>query len=299
MWPWLYKWLPIRSAIPTGELTEANVQLNLGNFEEAVDLFTLANDEFKARSRQEQNWYAADDGLAVAYLRMKKFDAAREAADRSAAEKEGGYDSAEYHRAEIDENQLFDKYYDKDDMIFCDSEKLFESTMGKYDELLKRYPTFSVAYTQQGEMLLRRSNWIRQRTQTQGACTGLAQEWASPSDIAKILDVTKRALETATIEDSENPMSWFQYANALYESQEPRLKNSLTDKNERLTRLGEAIVNYKKTLEFIPNDAYVHLRIGQALSDYGELRSENTKGALLQEAGKELCEAITWSSRSP
>ena len=83
---------------------------------------------------------------------------------------------------------------------------------------------------------------------------------------------TEQALEQSVTEDPQNSTAWFQYANFLFEAQDPQYIESELDPAARLFRVEDAERAYQKSLTLNPSDYYIWFRYAETLLRETELR---------------------------
>ncbi len=234
----------------------------------------------------------AQDGLAIVYIQSQQWPRARQAVEKSLKER-NDYDSAKYHAVEIDDkvSRAYFSVGADGGGNACLAESSYWAAVKGYTSFFADNPRFSIAYTQYATMRLIRLHWLRAGNMLPD-CLNLQKDTTLEADKKD----TKDALEQATTEDRNNNQAWFQYANLLYELQDPQYVDSENNLTLRGFLLRDAEEGYRKALYLDSGDYYVWFRFAETLSQDVDLRPIHADD-LRRQAIAAYCSSVTNNRR--
>ncbi|HLY55367.1 MAG TPA: hypothetical protein VKS60_07420 [Stellaceae bacterium] len=292
---WFGSWL-FTDRVPHGYMTNGLILLSLGERDAAIDAFRSAASAYRERHPFESGWYVASDAIGYAYMTSSATGANTDPGSyfEQSLELEPDYDSALFHRAELVSKDALAHLSDGSKPVLCaDIQAVFAADRG-FDGVIKRYPHFAIAYHKQAILLFTAARRLRDWDGKD--CPNLQSEAEVRSKAASWEEKTETLFHEAIQTDPDYGDAWLQLGILRVERQMPGLRppsEAALTMNDRRVILDDAISDFRRATQIIPNDQYIWRRLGEALRDRGDLSSPAEKPRYVDLARIALCRSVS------
>ena len=270
---WLQAVFPIwPDRVSRAHLSLGNVYLAIDDQGRAQQEFSAASDEAAARSLFGHRSAAAEDGESIVALNISQRDRAHpgphafgvaRARACAALRLKPDLDSAAYHLAQSEDYRA--RYRLANDAAYtCSAGAIAQSACSLYSRLLLEHPAFTIAYVQQGELILQRLDHLMKTGQDGCAALGNEARARLEADLARFADAS---FATAVMLDPKGNFDpWLQWGILNFVLQQHPIMDVDRQPQARLQRIDKALGRYRVALTLDRANFYIWFRVAEALS---------------------------------